>query len=92
MKIVDFREKSPKIQLQQVRGAHGGGSEEGEGGGGFDDDITRDFAVANIKNTIILFVCPSKILHEHCFYFLLGPTMVPRETGDNADNANFCRD
>ena len=62
------------------------------GGGGGGDDITRDFAFANIKSTIILFVCPSKILHEHCFYFLLGPTMVPRETENNADNANFCRD
>ena len=25
------------------------------------------------KNTITLFVCPSKILHKHCFQFLLGP-------------------
>ena len=44
------------------------------------------FILASIKNTIILFVCPSKILHEpHCFYFLVGITMVPRETGNNAD-------
>ena len=28
------------------------------------------------KNTIILFVCPSKILHKHCFHFLQGLTMV----------------
>ena len=27
----------------------------------------------NIKNTMILFVCLSKILHMHCFQFLLGP-------------------
>ena len=36
--------------------------------------------LANIKNTIILFVCLSNILRKHCFYFLLGLTMVPRET------------
>ena len=29
--------------------------------------------VSNIKNTIILVACPSKILHKHCFQFLLGP-------------------
>ena len=29
--------------------------------------------LADIKNTIILFVCLSKILHKHCFQFLLGP-------------------
>ena len=40
--------------------------------------------LANIKNTIILFICPSKILHRHCFYFLLGLTMIPKETGNNA--------
>ena len=49
--------------------------------------------LANIKNSIILFVCPSKILHfyKHSFYFLLGLTMVPRETGNNA-YAKFWRD
>ena len=40
--------------------------------------------LANIKNTIIFFVCPSKILHKHCFYFLLRLTMVPRGTGSSA--------
>ena len=40
--------------------------------------------LATIKNTIILFLCPSKILHKHCFYFLLGLIMVPRETENNA--------
>ena len=40
--------------------------------------------LANIKNTIILFVCPFNILHKHCFYFLLGIVMVPRQTGNNA--------
>ena len=40
--------------------------------------------VANIKNTIILFVCPSKLLHKHCFQFLLGLIMVPRENKHNA--------
>ena len=29
--------------------------------------------LASIKNTIILFVYPSKILHKHRFQFLLGP-------------------
>ena len=29
--------------------------------------------LASIKNTIILFVCPSKILHKHCIQFLLEP-------------------
>ena len=28
--------------------------------------------LANIKNTIILFVCPPKMLHKHRFQFLLG--------------------
>ena len=29
--------------------------------------------LANIKNTIIFFICPSKIiLHKHCFQFFLG--------------------
>ena len=38
---------------------------------------------ANIKNTIILFDCPSKILHKHCFPFLLGPLQVPGENKNN---------
>ena len=33
----------------------------------------------------MLFAYLSKILHKHCFYFLLGLIiMVPRETGNNA--------
>ena len=33
----------------------------------------------------MLFACLSKILHKHCFYFLLGLIiMVSRETGNNA--------
>ena len=47
--------------------------------------------LANIKNTIMFFVCPSKIMHKHCFYFLLGLTMIPRESGNNA-YAKFWRD
>ena len=43
------------------------------------------------KYPIILFVCPSKSLYKHCFYFLLGLIMVPRETGSNA-YAKFWRD
>ena len=38
-----------------------------------------------------LFVCPSKILHKHCFQFLLGPLWVPRENLNNA-YAKFWRD
>ena len=40
--------------------------------------------LASVKNTIILFVCSSKMLHKHCFYFLLELTMVSRENGNNA--------
>ena len=29
-------------------------------------------------------VCHPKILHKHCFQFLLGPFSLPRETEDNA--------
>ena len=32
----------------------------------------------------MLFACLSKILHEHCFYFLSGLIIVSRETGNNA--------
>ena len=32
--------------------------------------------LANTKNTIILFVSSSKVLHKHCFYFLFGLIMV----------------
>ena len=39
-------------------------------------------------NTLYL---SSKILHKHYFYFLLGLTTIPRETGNNA-NAKFCVD
>ena len=44
----------------------------------------KRLVLANIKNTIILFVCPHKILHKHCLYFLLELTMILRETGKNA--------
>ena len=37
---------------------------------------------ARLKNTIILFVCPSKILHKR-FYLLQGLSMVPRENKSN---------
>ena len=37
-----------------------------------------------MENTIILFVCSPKILHEHCFCFLLRLLQVPRETENNA--------
>ena len=32
----------------------------------------------------MLFVCHTKILHEHCLQFLLGVKMAPRETENNA--------
>jgi len=32
----------------------------------------------------MLFVCHLKILHKHCFQFLLGPFQLTRETEDNA--------
>ena len=32
----------------------------------------------------MLFVCHPKILHKHCFQFLLGPFELPRETENNA--------
>ena len=32
----------------------------------------------------MLFVCHRKILHKHCFQFLLGPFYLPRENEDNA--------
>ena len=46
-------------------------------------DKYKHVLLASIKNTIILFVCPSKILHKHCFQFLLGPLEVPRENKNN---------
>ena len=33
--------------------------------------VSSQFAI--IKNTITLFVCPSKIFYKDCFQFLLGP-------------------
>ena len=33
----------------------------------------------------MLFVRHPKILHKHCFQFLLGVKMAPRETENNAD-------
>ena len=32
----------------------------------------------------MLFVCHPQILHKHCFQFLLGVKMAPRETENNA--------
>ena len=32
----------------------------------------------------MLLVCHPKILHKHCFQFLLGLFQLPRETEDNA--------
>ena len=34
--------------------------------------------------TILLFVCTPKFCKKHCFQFLLGLTMVPRENKSNA--------
>ena len=35
--------------------------------------------------------CPSKVLHKHCFQFLFGLTITPREIENNA-YAKFWRD
>ena len=32
----------------------------------------------------MLFVCHPKIVHKHCFQFLLGVKMAPRETENNS--------
>ena len=37
------------------------------------------------------FCCPPKILHKHCFQFLLGLTITPREI-ENYSYAKFWRD
>ena len=39
----------------------------------------------------MLFGCHPKISHKHCFQFLMGVKMAPRETEDNA-YANFWGD
>ena len=39
----------------------------------------------------MLFVCHPKILHKHCFQFLLGVKMALRETENNT-YAKFCDD
>ena len=39
----------------------------------------------------MLFVCYPKILHKHCFQFLLGVKMASRKTENNA-YANFWGD
>ena len=52
--------------------------------------ITVSCAIGHFQkyhNTLCL---SSKILHKHCFHFLLGLTLVPRENENNA-YANFCR-
>ena len=46
---------------------------------------------ATFKNTIILFVCPSKNLRNHGFYSLLGLVIVSRENKNNA-SAKFWRE
>ena len=48
------------------------------------DQFSRLIGVHGDKkyhNTLYL---SSKFLHKHCLYSLLGLTMVPRETGNNA--------
>ena len=43
----------------------------------------RGHQADGFKNTILLFVCPFKIVHKHCFHLLLGLTMAPRENKNN---------
>ena len=40
--------------------------------------------VVVLRGRFDLFVCHPKILHKHCFQFLLGPFYLPRENEDNA--------
>ena len=42
-------------------------------------DVNR--SLREIHNTLCL---SPQILHKDCFYFLLGPLLVPRETGNKA--------
>ena len=42
------------------------------------------YAKPSNKVYIMLFVCHPKILHKHCFQFVLGVKMAPRETENNA--------
>ena len=45
-----------------------------------DDRIYRlKHAIGHFEKSIILLACPPQILLKHCFQFLLGLTMVPRE-------------
>ena len=46
-------------------------------------------ALTNRKHTIILFVCSSKILNSHCFYFLLEKNYGPQEKLETMLKQNF---
>ena len=41
--------------------------------------VERGLTKATSKNSVALFYLSFKILHKHCFHFLLGLTMVPGE-------------
>ena len=45
---------------------------------------TTQLRVVVLRGRFDLFVCQPKILHKHCFQFLLGPFYLPRENEDNA--------
>ena len=56
--------------------------------------ITHNRELTTPENTVTYhnaLCCHPKILHKHCFQFLIGVKMAPRETEDNA-YANFWGD
>ena len=48
------------------------------------ESLIRKSTLSTFSNPIMLFVCPPKILHDHCLQFLLGHEDVPREIENNA--------
>ena len=53
---------------------------------GYNQMVLRKFASSTLS--ITHFVYPQKILHKHCFQFLLGLTIVPKCIMDNVEVAN----
>ena len=45
---------------------------------------TRCVSFGHLQKYLNVLFLPFKVLHKHCFYFLLGQWEVPRETGNNA--------
>ena len=57
----------------------------------YDEEGRKLKQQAFFKHTIILFLALPKFLRKHCFKFLLGRLLVPREIENNA-YAKFWRD